>query len=86
MGWAELECLETNNLLFLCVTGEGAVINSSVADMTVTKRHEDQASWTGERQFLEKTIYSFDDFCQKLKLQRVYLLWKTRLCEHHKAE
>ncbi|TRZ19528.1 hypothetical protein HGM15179_007527 [Zosterops borbonicus] len=64
----------------------GAVINSSVADMTVTKRHEDQASWTGERQFLGKTIYSFDDFCQKLKLQRVYLLWKTRLCEHHKAD
>ncbi|XP_066190431.1 uncharacterized protein C1orf167 homolog isoform X2 [Sylvia atricapilla] len=64
----------------------GAVINSSVADMTVTKRHEGQASWSGERPFLEKTIYSFDDFCQKLKLQRVYLLWKTRLCEHHKAD
>ncbi|KAM4758614.1 uncharacterized protein C1orf167 homolog [Cyanocitta cristata] len=63
----------------------GAVI-SSVADKTVTKRHEDQTSWTGERQFLEKTVYSFDDFRQKLKLQRVYLLWKTRLCEHHKAD
>ncbi|XP_066059368.1 uncharacterized protein C1orf167 homolog isoform X2 [Chamaea fasciata] len=64
----------------------GAVINSSVADMTVTTRQEGQASWTGQRHFLEKTIYSFDDFCQKLKLQRVYLLWKTRLCEHHKAD
>ncbi|XP_023796382.1 uncharacterized protein C1orf167 homolog isoform X3 [Cyanistes caeruleus] len=63
----------------------GAVI-SSVADKTVTKRHEGQTSWTGERQILEKTVYSFDDFCQKLKLQRVYLLWKTRLCEHHKAD
>ncbi|XP_063273501.1 uncharacterized protein C1orf167 homolog [Prinia subflava] len=64
----------------------GAVRNSSVADMTATKRREDQALWTGERQFLEKTVYSFDDFCQKLKLQRVYLLWRTRLCEHHKAD
>nr|XP_041576375.1 uncharacterized protein C1orf167 homolog isoform X2 [Taeniopygia guttata] len=63
----------------------GAVM-SSAADMTVTKRHEGQTSWTGERQFLEKSVYSFDDFCQKLKLQRVYLLWKTRLCEHHKAD
>ncbi|RMB91721.1 hypothetical protein DUI87_31951 [Hirundo rustica rustica] len=63
-----------------------AVVNSSVADMAVTKRHEGQALWTGERQFLEKTVYSFDDFCQKLKLQRVYLLWKTRLCEHHEAD
>ncbi|KAM7030466.1 uncharacterized protein C1orf167 homolog isoform 3-T4 [Acridotheres tristis] len=63
----------------------GAVI-SSVADKTVTKRHEGQTSWTGEREFLEKTVYSFDDFCQKLKLQRVYLLWKTRLCEHHRAD
>ncbi|XP_050838264.1 uncharacterized protein C1orf167 homolog isoform X3 [Serinus canaria] len=63
----------------------GAVM-SSVADKSVTKRHEGQTSWTGERQFLEKTVYSFDDFCQKLKLQRVYLLWKTRLCEHHKAD
>ncbi|XP_056364203.1 uncharacterized protein C1orf167 homolog [Oenanthe melanoleuca] len=63
----------------------GAVI-SSVADKTVTKRHEGQTSWAGERQFLEKTDYSFDDFCQKLKLQRVYLLWKTRLCEHHRAD
>ncbi|XP_005057760.1 PREDICTED: uncharacterized protein C1orf167 homolog [Ficedula albicollis] len=63
----------------------GAVI-SSVADKTVTKRHEGQTSWAEERQFLEKTNYSFDDFCQKLKLQRVYLLWKTRLCEHHRAD
>ncbi|XP_038015425.1 uncharacterized protein C1orf167 homolog isoform X2 [Motacilla alba alba] len=63
----------------------GAVV-SSVADETGTKRHEGQmSSWTGERQFLEKTVCSFDDLCQKLKLQRVYLLWKTRLCEHHKA-
>ncbi|KAL2296568.1 hypothetical protein Nmel_015887 [Mimus melanotis] len=63
----------------------GAVI-SSAADKTVIKRHEGQTSWTGERQFLEKTVYSFDDFCQKLKLQRVYLLWKTRLSEHHRAD
>ncbi|KAM3659475.1 uncharacterized protein C1orf167 homolog [Ammospiza maritima maritima] len=62
----------------------GAVV-SSATDKNVTKRHECQI-WTGEKQFLEKTVYSFDDFCQKLKLQRVYLLWKTRLCEHHKAD
>ncbi|XP_017935032.2 uncharacterized protein C1orf167 homolog isoform X2 [Manacus vitellinus] len=63
----------------------GAVI-SSEADKRVTKRPEDQPLWTVERQFLEKTDCSFDDFCQKLKLQRVYLLWKARLCEHHKAD
>ncbi|XP_062459836.1 uncharacterized protein C1orf167 homolog [Pezoporus occidentalis] len=55
----------------------GPVI-SSVADKTVTKRDE-------ERWFPEKTGYSLDDFCQKVKLQRVYLLWKARLCEHHRA-
>ncbi|XP_036252336.1 uncharacterized protein C1orf167 homolog isoform X2 [Molothrus ater] len=63
----------------------GAVM-SSAAGKTVTKSHEGQTSWTGEKQFLEKTVCSFDDFCHKLKLQRVYLLWKTRLCEHHKAD
>ncbi|XP_053818729.1 uncharacterized protein C1orf167 homolog isoform X4 [Vidua chalybeata] len=74
------------NLLLLRWRQHYGAVMSSVADKTVTKRHESQTSWTGERQFLEKTVYSFDDFCQKLKLQRVYLLWKTRLCEHHKAD
>ncbi|XP_053853545.1 uncharacterized protein C1orf167 homolog isoform X4 [Vidua macroura] len=74
------------NLLLLRWRQHYGAVMSSVADKTVTKSHESQTSWTGERQFLEKTVYSFDDFCQKLKLQRVYLLWKTRLCEHHKAD
>ncbi|XP_064253055.1 uncharacterized protein C1orf167 homolog isoform X2 [Passer domesticus] len=74
------------NLFFLRKRQHYGAVMSSVADKTMTKRHEGQPSWTGERQFLEKTVYSFDDFCQKLKLQRVYLLWKTRLCEHHKAD
>ncbi|XP_026718371.1 uncharacterized protein C1orf167 homolog isoform X2 [Athene cunicularia] len=63
----------------------GPVI-SSVADKTATEKHEDQPLWTVKRRFLEKTGYSFDDFCQKMKLQRVYLLWKARLCEHHRAD
>uniref|UniRef100_A0A8C8B4N4 Uncharacterized protein n=1 Tax=Otus sunia TaxID=257818 RepID=A0A8C8B4N4_9STRI len=63
----------------------GPVI-SSVAEKTATKRHEDQPLWTLERRFPEKTGYSLDDFCQKVKLQRVYLLWKARLCEHHRAD
>ncbi|XP_030363504.1 uncharacterized protein C1orf167 homolog isoform X2 [Strigops habroptila] len=63
----------------------GPVI-SSVADKTVTKRDEDQPLWTVERWFPEKAGYSLDDFCQKVKLQRVYLLWKARLCEHHRAD
>ncbi|XP_075028605.1 uncharacterized protein C1orf167 homolog isoform X2 [Calonectris borealis] len=63
----------------------GPVI-SSVADKTATKRHEDQPLWTAERRFPEKTGYCLDDFCQKVKLQRVYVLWKARLCEHHRAD
>ncbi|XP_053941788.1 uncharacterized protein C1orf167 homolog isoform X2 [Cuculus canorus] len=63
----------------------GPVI-SSVADMAVTKRHEDQPLWTAEGWFPEKTCCSLEDFCQKVKVQRVYLLWKARLCEHHKAD
>ncbi|XP_050765618.1 uncharacterized protein C1orf167 homolog [Gymnogyps californianus] len=63
----------------------GPVI-SSVTDKTATKRHEEQPLWTVERRFPEKTGYSFDDFCQKVTLQRVYLLWKARLCEHHRAD
>ncbi|KAM6371535.1 uncharacterized protein C1orf167 homolog isoform 2-T2 [Pluvialis apricaria] len=59
---------------------------SSVADKTATKRHEDQPLWTVEKQFPEKTGYSLDDFCRKVKLQRVYLQWKARLCEHHRAD
>ncbi|XP_029875116.1 chloride transport protein 6 isoform X3 [Aquila chrysaetos chrysaetos] len=63
----------------------GPVI-SSVADKTATERHEDQPLWTAERPFPEKTGYTLDDFSQKVKLQRVYLLWKARLREHHRAE
>ncbi|XP_054705346.1 uncharacterized protein C1orf167 homolog [Grus americana] len=61
-------------------------VRSSVADKTATERHEDQPLWTVERRFPEKTGCCLDDFCQKVKLQRVYLLWKARLCEHHKAD
>ncbi|XP_029875115.2 chloride transport protein 6 isoform X2 [Aquila chrysaetos chrysaetos] len=63
----------------------GPVI-SSVADKTATERHEDQPLWTAERPFPEKTGYTLDDFSQKVKLQRVYLLWKARLREHHRAD
>ncbi|XP_069730938.1 uncharacterized protein C1orf167 homolog isoform X2 [Phaenicophaeus curvirostris] len=59
---------------------------SSVGDTAVTKRHEDQLLWTAKRWFLEKARCTLDDFCQKVKVQRVYLLWKARLCEHHKAD
>ncbi|XP_064028304.1 uncharacterized protein C1orf167 homolog isoform X2 [Pogoniulus pusillus] len=58
----------------------------SAADKTATKRLEDQPLWTTEKQLPEKTGYSLDDFCQKVKLQRVYLLWKSRLHEHHRAD
>ncbi|XP_055560355.1 uncharacterized protein C1orf167 homolog isoform X1 [Falco cherrug] len=73
-----------NFLLLRWGQNYGPVI-SSVADKTVTKRPENQLLWTTERRFPEKTSYSFDDFCQKVKLQRIYLLWKARLCEHHRA-
>ncbi|XP_014796819.1 PREDICTED: uncharacterized protein C1orf167 homolog isoform X2 [Calidris pugnax] len=63
----------------------GPVI-SSVADKSMTQRHEDQPLWTVERRFPEKMGYSLDDVCQKVELQRVYLLWKARLCEHHRAD
>ncbi|XP_049652456.1 uncharacterized protein C1orf167 homolog isoform X1 [Accipiter gentilis] len=63
----------------------GPVI-SAVADKTATERHEDQPLWTAERPFPEKTGYTLDDFSQKVKLQRVYLLWKARLHEHHRAD
>ncbi|OPJ86172.1 hypothetical protein AV530_011340 [Patagioenas fasciata monilis] len=61
-------------------------VTSSVADKTATKRHEDQPLWPVKRWFPEKTDCSLDDFCQKVKLQRVYLLWKARLCDHHRAD
>ncbi|XP_068270821.1 uncharacterized protein C1orf167 homolog isoform X2 [Nyctibius grandis] len=61
-------------------------VTSSVADKTATRSHEDQLLWTVERCFPEKTGYSFDDFCRKVKLQRAYLQWKARLCEHHRAD
>ncbi|XP_035757743.1 uncharacterized protein C1orf167 homolog [Egretta garzetta] len=60
-------------------------VTSSVADKTATKRHEDQSLWTVEGWFPDRTGYSLDDFCQKVKLQRIYLLWKARLCEQHRA-
>ncbi|XP_047923662.2 uncharacterized protein C1orf167 homolog isoform X2 [Anser cygnoides] len=59
---------------------------SSVADETVTERHDSQPRWTAGRWFPEKTGYSLDDVCLKVKLQRVYLLWKARLYEHHRAD
>ncbi|XP_051493263.1 uncharacterized protein C1orf167 homolog [Apus apus] len=62
----------------------GAAV-SSVADKTATKRHGDQPLWTVERLFPQKAGYSLDDLCQKMKLQRVYLLWVTRQREHHRA-
>ncbi|XP_071431789.1 uncharacterized protein C1orf167 homolog [Pithys albifrons albifrons] len=74
------------NLFFLRWRQHHGADTSSEADKTVTKRSEGQSLWTVEREFLGKTGCSFDDFCQKLKLQRVYLLWKARLCEHHKAD
>ncbi|XP_032863722.2 uncharacterized protein C1orf167 homolog isoform X2 [Tyto alba] len=74
------------NYFFLQWRQHYGPVVSSVADKTVTKRHEDQLLWTTERRFLEETGYSLDDFCQKVKLQRVYLLWKTRLCEHQRAD
>ncbi|KAJ7412404.1 hypothetical protein WISP_96941 [Willisornis vidua] len=74
------------NLFFLRWRQHHGADTSSEADKIVTKRSEGQSLWTVEREFLGKTGCSFDDFCQKLKLQRVYLLWKARLCEHHKAD
>ncbi|XP_068014545.1 uncharacterized protein C1orf167 homolog [Melanerpes formicivorus] len=58
----------------------------SAADETGAKRHEDQPLWTVERQLLKKTGCSLDDLFQKVKLQRSYLLWKSRLREHHRAD
>ncbi|XP_068771868.1 uncharacterized protein C1orf167 homolog isoform X2 [Struthio camelus] len=59
---------------------------SSVADQAETKRHEAQSWWTVMRRFPEKACYSFDDLCQKVTLQRVFLLWKARFCEHQRAD
>uniref|UniRef100_A0A8B9U002 Uncharacterized protein n=1 Tax=Anas zonorhyncha TaxID=75864 RepID=A0A8B9U002_9AVES len=60
---------------------------SSVADETATERRCDsQPWWTAGRWFPEKTGCSLDDLCLKVKLQRVYLLWKARLYEHHRAD
>ncbi|KAM6240964.1 uncharacterized protein C1orf167 homolog [Porphyrio hochstetteri] len=61
-------------------------VTSSVADKTATKRCEDGPLWAVERQLPEKTCCCLDDFCQKVKLQRVYQLWKARLCEHRRAD
>ncbi|XP_062449491.1 uncharacterized protein C1orf167 homolog [Rhea pennata] len=58
---------------------------SSVTDQAATKRHEAQPWWTVMRRFPEKAGYSLDDLCQRVKLQRVFLLWKTRFCEHQRA-
>ncbi|XP_064381686.1 uncharacterized protein C1orf167 homolog isoform X1 [Dromaius novaehollandiae] len=59
---------------------------SSVADQAATKRHEAQPWWTVMRRFPEKAGYCLDDLCQKVKLQRVFLLWKVRFCEHQRAD
>ncbi|XP_035200342.1 uncharacterized protein C1orf167 homolog [Oxyura jamaicensis] len=59
---------------------------SSVADETATERCDSQPWWTAARWLPEKTGYSLDDLCLKVKLQRVYLLWKARLYEHHRAD
>ncbi|XP_061203994.1 uncharacterized protein C1orf167 homolog isoform X2 [Neopsephotus bourkii] len=74
------------NFLLLRWRQHYAPVISSVADKTMTKRDEDQPLWTVEKWFPEKAGCSLDDFCQKVKLQRVYLLWKARLCEHHRAD
>ncbi|XP_075376810.1 uncharacterized protein C1orf167 homolog isoform X2 [Mycteria americana] len=71
---------------FLLLRWRQHYVTSSVVDKAATKRHDDQPLWAVERWFPEKTGYSLDDFCQKVKLQRVYLLWKARLCEHHRAD
>ncbi|XP_071623337.1 uncharacterized protein C1orf167 homolog isoform X2 [Heliangelus exortis] len=47
---------------------------------------EDQPLCTAERWFPGKTGCSLDDLCKKIKLQRVYLLWKARLQDHHRAD
>ncbi|XP_021273332.1 uncharacterized protein C1orf167 homolog isoform X2 [Numida meleagris] len=58
---------------------------SSVAHRTATG-DDSQPWWTAVTQFPEKTGYSLNDFCLKVKLQRVYLLWKERLYEHRRAD
>ncbi|XP_030319289.1 uncharacterized protein C1orf167 homolog [Calypte anna] len=47
---------------------------------------EDQPSCTAGRWFPGRTGCSLDDLCKKIKLQRVYLLWKARLHDHHRAD
>ncbi|XP_015737839.1 uncharacterized protein C1orf167 homolog isoform X2 [Coturnix japonica] len=59
---------------------------SSVPHRTATEGDDSQPQWAVGTQFPEKTGYSLDDFCLKMKLQRVYLLWKERLYEHCRAD
>ncbi|XP_042739233.1 uncharacterized protein C1orf167 homolog [Lagopus leucura] len=59
---------------------------SSVSHRTTAEGDDSWPWWAAVPQFPEKTGYSLDDFCLKMKLQRVYLLWKERLYEHCRAD
>ncbi|XP_004947568.2 uncharacterized protein C1orf167 homolog isoform X1 [Gallus gallus] len=74
------------NLLFLRWRQHYGPAVSSVSHTTATEGDDSQSRWTVVTQVPEKTGYSLDDFCLKMKLQRVYLLWKERLYEHCRAD
>lgn len=74
------------NLLFLRWRQHYGPAVSSVSYTTATEGDDRQSRWTVVTQVPEKTGYSLDDFCLKMKLQRVYLLWKERLYEHCRAD
>ncbi|XP_067423537.1 uncharacterized protein C1orf167 homolog [Emydura macquarii macquarii] len=61
-------------------------VTCKAADGPVMKEDEAQPYSTVMRWFLGKGGGSLDDLCQRLKLQRIFLLWKARLSQQQRAK